>query len=266
MITPPEISKSIITTLRRSRFFQDSECQELINIHLPGIQRAVVEFGPLSRCAYYFKYLLACRLFSASVNRMRRDRTQTSGAMSETFDLVYNDLNCHFQAMRPPTVTTSPGVRRIVVPTKGREIPHYKFDNTHFAPMRENGLRLQSHVITLTRETAKELSGNSTYLYCIDEEGQIIIYNRPLRGQDLLGGVRHSDFMVKHPMLVQERNLTVRCAGDMWLVKDVRDSWIGIFANRSSGQFRPWSDAAESLFEAVRHNLGVVEPGVVFVG
>ncbi len=102
--------------------------------------------------------------------------------------------------------------------------------------------------------------------YCLTTNNELIIFNRPLRSEELLYGVYLSGNIVKQPLLVQRYDLTVRCAGDVLIVRDFMNDISAILASRASGDFKPDSLALEAIKDFGHRILGLTSDSIFLLG
>ena len=102
--------------------------------------------------------------------------------------------------------------------------------------------------------------------YCLTTNNELIIFNRPLRYEELLFGVFLNGNIVKQPLLVQQYDLIVRCAGDVLIVKDSMNHISGILASRASGHFKPDSIALEAIKDFGHRIIGLTSDSIFLLG
>ena len=102
--------------------------------------------------------------------------------------------------------------------------------------------------------------------YCLTTNNELIIFNRLLRSEELLFGIFLNGNIVKQPLLVQQYDLTVRCAGDELIIKDSMNHMSGILASRASGHFKPDSIALEEIKDFGHRILGLTSDSTFLPG
>jgi hypothetical protein len=250
--------------IEKDAFAANLPASQMAGQFLPVIAHVRRTYGDLSRAAYCVKYVLACRLFSRYVRvcgaGTAKEERRVTGTLLE---LVLENVNEHFLSLIDDA--PSAGAERIGSAQNGAgELYRYRREiyDRALAPLEAE---IAGHLVTVQQGRAHRVAPDRTYLYCITEGGDLVIYARPLSESALVAGVRHNGILVKHPLLAQAHNLTVRCAGDIWIAKDGFSRVAGLLASRASGQYRPSREALTAVRDVGRA-FGLVEDRVRVIG
>lgn len=143
--------------------------------------------------------------------------------------------------------------------------PRLRFDATIFAERYAARARsLKPDPIRLDDSTASELKELTPYIYVLDLTGSIIVWPQPLTsGQFALARDQLVDpDPVTHPMLAPD-GLTVLCAGELALVKDIDNVVQTVVANTKSGHFRPPPQSVRYLRKAFMKRLALSSQSII---
>lgn len=106
----------------------------------------------------------------------------------------------------------------------------------------------------------------ASYLYVVDEDGELWIWPRPYRLLDVMFGWAQGRSTeatrVVHPMLVPDR-LRARAAGELVVVGSPERLFA--VANLKSGHFRPSVECASGIRQAVERAIGSRDPADIVV-
>lgn len=244
-------------------WLEDAACQRIVSAYASGLRRIMDRYGARSRAAYVVKYTMATEVFALLVER-RRSSPERASAIAELFEGLRIELVAHFAASAPAGAGSARHpVERLERTVQGRSWPLYRaevvVDPGQVA-------RLRPHIIRVDALRAATLRHGGTYLYCISSDGEILLYDRPLHHEELLVGAMHDTIAVKHPLLVYDCDLTVRCAGELCPARAPGGGLGGVIMSRGSGHFRPDPDALPSIIEAARTQLGLDPRDVAVIG
>jgi hypothetical protein len=243
----------------------ENECRNAVVAHNAIICELSNRFGSKSRAVYYAKFLLTTRLFSVLIQQLSTSSEDSITYVRTLFATAHAELTQHFEILVSHRERNSPSIPRKKICDEQLGAL-YVFNEQAYQEMKANGQRIRSRVIQLDRNSMQGVRGNATYLYCIDANDNIVLFSRPLTSSDLLFGVRFRDFIVKHPMLLQDHNLVARCAGDIFIVKSSDGGIAGVLATRGSGHFRPDIESSSCFYRAIRSALALPEGRIAFIG
>jgi len=105
------------------------------------------------------------------------------------------------------------------------------------------------------------------YIYVIDQNDNILIYNEPVSITELVLNRNKNNFRnipIVHPILVHNRNLRVKAAGEITFVID-NDSLKGVVANTKSGHFRPHPSISALALKVISSQLKLPQENVVII-
>lgn len=135
--------------------------------------------------------------------------------------------------------------------------PRLRFSSALFAHHYADRAReIERELIVLDPTTAPALRELVPYIYVVDVEGRVVVWDQPLRLDQIVlarDPVLDPD-RVTHPMLVP-RHLTVLCAGELIIIRSEQGLLRTVLANTRSGHFRPPPCSAQHLRRALRNRL-----------
>lgn len=135
--------------------------------------------------------------------------------------------------------------------------PRLRFNSALFAKhYAHRAQQIESELVVLDPATATTLAELVPYVYVVDVEGRIVVWEAPLSlDQIVLARDPVVDReRVTHPMLVP-RHLTALCAGELIVIRSHRGQIRIVLANTRSGHFRPPPCSAQHLRRALFHRL-----------
>lgn len=161
-------------------------------------------------------------------------------------ELVANILK-HYNYERVPNSTLQKYITKI---EKGDKTL-YSFEKNYF--MQRYGAALPGagkNTIQINDSSdVSSLINKGWYLYVIDQNENLLIYNDPLNTVDLVlnrNDIKYNEVPIVHPILVYDRDLTVMAAGEIFFI-GVNGELKGIIANTKSGHFRPSPNSSDVI-------------------
>ena len=245
----------------------DPWIHKIVTSFRPAISKVVNEFGELSRACYLIKYSMACQVFSEYVcRRIDHSVDHRIEPFRLLFDWLWQDLSYHLDSVVYSARIRTERVEHTKKILNGRTVIICCYrKEVYNQNLKQYENKIKSLLVNITNQDTKFVQGNKTYLYCITEDDQLIIFNHPLSLEEMITGVRYKGVLVKHPHLAQHHELKVRCAGDIWLVKGMNNEIAGILATRASGQYRPPRKAIWSILEIGTKALGLTKDTIAIV-
>ena len=131
--------------------------------------------------------------------------------------------------------------------------------------MASDGRRVRQGIRLVRGPLPPTLQAARCYLFCIAGNGDLLLYQRAMQDRDLAVGLFDMGIEIKHPMLVQDHRLSVRCAGEMFLAQRTGATIAGMLVSRTSGHFRPGGATVASL-RAAAAAMGIAQSRVFIVG
>ena len=116
---------------------------------------------------------------------------------------------------------------------------------------------LRPHIITVDSPDIEPLESGRSYMYVVDDERRLLVWDRPFDLGDLVFGRNRATVdgvPVAHPMLVPDR-LRVMAAGEIIFVGSPKPAFV--IANTKSGHFRPPPATVHLLRAVFRDGLGL---------
>jgi hypothetical protein len=211
------------------------------------------EYGFKSRAHYAMLYEALARTFVAEIrSRDYADRSATS-----SIHLLRNALQ-DLTSELFELMADRPGPRHFERDMSG-QYPIYRYNNERYSrTMAHYATELVgARRIVLTTRTIAQLGVSGFYLYCISEHGEVVLYGRPLAYREIISGVWEGNRRVAHPMLVEDRNLAVRAAGEVCIVKNKSGGIGGALFSRASGHFLPGPETVPGILRAAQEVLGL---------
>ena len=119
----------------------------------------------------------------------------------------------------------------------------YVFDEDYFQKNYCNALPDASFNIKniSSRKDISLLEDSLWYIYTVNQENELVIYNSPMTVSELVlnrNSTTINNVQIVHPILVHNKDLKVRTAGEICFVKN-GDLLKGIILNTKSGHYRP---------------------------
>lgn len=231
------------------------------------INYVINTYGVLSKAAYIVKYYKAAKLFSLLM------RCKSSACIYEEvtilkdiFNIMLENISIQFYAMSDTEHDIKVAETSIKCTSGKQNYVNYNFSSQIYdEKLRADGNKIQSKIIRVDKLNLSSIYGNSQYLYCVAKNGDLLLYNKPMTFHDFVAGVSDEGVIVKHPMLVQRHDLGVRCAGDILIVKILKNDVAGVMVSLASGHYRPGIESISSIKEMGRDIFGLQDDGDIAV-
>ncbi|WP_206832646.1 hypothetical protein [Alicyclobacillus fructus] len=180
--------------------------------------------------------------------------------------LVRHAVIQHYGRNNIPPSTLRDFIKRDVTPEQNIV---YSFDSTLFNERYSNLINEEvvSNIKILDTSLAHKLQDLHWYLYVVDENYVPLIFTKPMRTTDLVLNrniTLNNKYMLVHPVLVYNRALRVRTAGEVCFILE-KDKVIAAIANTKSGHFRPDPESAEIAVECISQNLDIPKDSVISI-
>jgi hypothetical protein len=198
-----------------------------------GIISSIDErYGRYSRCALHCRYAALADLLSLTYH--------------VTNDLAYNDRIVELRGEIVDHYSQSPRdsqhlCKSRILDISGRR--HYVYDQGHY-DLRYRYARKEYASTIMHLDLAPSLNQKRWYTYIVTRHHKVRICVLPIHVEDVILG--RKSWPIVHPMLAEDDELTVLCAGELMFCG--QESSAGIIVNNASGHYRP---SADTLREAV---------------
>lgn len=109
------------------------------------------------------------------------------------------------------------------------------------------------------------LEDSSWYIYTVSQENELIIYDAPMSISELVlnrNTTTVNGVQIVHPILVHDKELKIRTAGEICFIKD-KDSLKGVILNTKSGHYRPDPFSYDITESILVSNLGLLPAEII---
>lgn len=125
---------------------------------------------------------------------------------------------------------------------------------------------IKDKIIELDLVNSNQVEKNKFYIYVVNKNGKIIVYNEHIPLVELINGrqyLKYKNLPITHPLLVHNYDLVVQGAGEIIFVKDSDNKISGVIFNNKSGHFRPPVSTINNVKQAIHKTLQVPEERII---